>query len=90
MLKSIAVDPLLETTELDEKDLSKLSTYELPLNLQFQTSKSLVTGLLGLQTFQQLLTFQIINRIVIITNSYVVNVQNKQDLDKELKSYTRS
>ena len=52
VLKSIAVRPLPETAELDEKDLSELSTYESPLNLQFQTSKSLITDLLELQTFQ--------------------------------------
>ena len=56
VLKPIAIDPLPETTELDEKDLPKLPTYEPPFNLQFQTLKSLVTDLSELQTFQQLLT----------------------------------
>ena len=56
VLKSIVISPLLETAELDEKDLPELPTYESPLNLQFQTSKSLVTDLLELQIFQQLLT----------------------------------
>ena len=35
VFKSITVDPLPETAELDEKDLPELSTYESPLNLQF-------------------------------------------------------
>jgi hypothetical protein len=88
-LKPIAIGPLPETAELDEKDLPELPTYEPPLNLQFQASKSLATGLSELQTFQQLLTPQIIDRIVAATNSYATNAQNKQDLDEELKSYTR-
>ena len=50
-LKSIAIDPLSETAELDEKDLPELPTYKPPLNLQFQASKSLATGLSELQTF---------------------------------------
>jgi hypothetical protein len=50
-LKPIAVGPLSETTEFDEKDLPELPVYELPLNLQFQASKSLATGLLALETF---------------------------------------
>ena len=45
VLKSIAIGPLPETVKLDEKDLPELPTYEPPLNLQFQTSKSLVTDL---------------------------------------------
>jgi hypothetical protein len=51
-LKPIAIGPFPETVELDEKDLPELSTYEPPLNLQYQASKSLATGLLELQTFQ--------------------------------------
>ena len=74
--KPITIDPLPETAELDEKDLLELPMYEPPLNLQFQTSKSLATGLSELQTFQQLLTSQIIDRIVTVTNSYVTNVRN--------------
>ena len=74
VLKPITIDPLLETVKLDKKDLPELSTYESLLNLQFQTSKSLATDLLELQTFQQLLTSQIIDRIVVTTNSYVINV----------------
>ena len=35
VLKPIAVRPLPETVELDEKDLLELPTYEPPLNLQF-------------------------------------------------------
>jgi Transposase IS4 len=85
----IAIGPLPETAELDEKDLPELPTYEPPLNLQFQASKSLATGLSEFQTFQQLLTPQIIGRIVAATNSYAINAQNKQDLDEELKSYAR-
>ena len=50
-LKPIAVRPLPETAELDEKDLPELFTYEPPFNLQFQTSKSLVTDLSELQIF---------------------------------------
>jgi hypothetical protein len=50
-LKPIAVSRLLETAELDKKDLPELPTYKPPLNLQFQASKSLATGLSELQTF---------------------------------------
>ena len=89
VLKPIAIGPLPETAELDEKDLPELPTYEPPLNLQFQASKSLATGLSELQTFQQLLTPQIIDRIVVATNSYAANARNTQDLNEELKSYAR-
>jgi hypothetical protein len=34
-LKPVAIGPLPETVELDEKDLPELPTYELPLNVQF-------------------------------------------------------
>jgi hypothetical protein len=44
-LKPIAIGPLPEIVELDEKNLSELPTYEPPLNLQFQASKSLATEL---------------------------------------------
>jgi hypothetical protein len=50
-LKPVAIGPLPETVELDEKDLPELPTYKLPLNLQFQASESLATGLSELQTF---------------------------------------
>jgi hypothetical protein len=88
-LKPVAIGPLPETVELDEKDLPELPTYELPLNLQFQASESLATGLSELQTFQQLLTPAIIDRIIAATNSYAVNARKTQDLDEELKLYAR-
>jgi hypothetical protein len=47
--------------------------YSPPLNLQFQPSESLATRLSELGTFQRLLTPQIVDRIVIATNSYAEN-----------------
>jgi hypothetical protein len=50
-LKPITVGPLPEAIELDENDLPKLPTYNPPLNLQFQPSELLATGLSELDTF---------------------------------------
>jgi Transposase IS4 len=89
-LKPIAVSHLPDITEINENDLPELPTYEPPLNLQFQASQSLATGLSALETFQKLLTPAIINQIVVTTNSYAENTRNTQDLDREeLKIHTR-
>jgi Transposase IS4 len=80
-LKPIAVGPLPESIKLDEKDLPELPTYNPPLNLQFQASRSLAIGLSQLDTFQQLLTPIIIDRIVVATNSYA---ENARKIDKDL------
>jgi Transposase IS4 len=47
-------------------------------------------GLSELKTFQQLLTLAIIDQIVIMTNSYVINARNIEDFEEELKIYARS
>jgi Transposase IS4 len=78
-LKPIAVGPLPETIELDENDLPELPTYEPPLKLQFQPFQSLATGLSELDTFQQLLTPAIIDRIIAATNSYAENTQKNEE-----------
>jgi Transposase IS4 len=84
-LKPIAVGPLPEALNLDETDLPELPMYSPPLSLQFQPSESLATGLSELDTFQRLLTPQIVDRIVIATNSYAENAQK----DKEPLPYAR-
>jgi Transposase IS4 len=89
-LKPIAVGSLPETLEFDEDNLPELPTYQPPLDLQFQASKSLITGLSELETFQQLLTPAIIDQIVTATNSYAVNARNTEDFEEELKIYARS
>jgi hypothetical protein len=58
--------------------------------LQFQASKSLISGLSELKTFQKLLTPAIIDQIVTATNTYAANAQNTKDFEEELKIYTRS
>jgi Transposase IS4 len=78
-LKPIAVSPLLEAVKLDEKDLPELPTYNPLLNLQFQPSESLATGLSELNTFQQLLTPAIIDIIVAATNSYAENARKDEE-----------
>ena len=75
-LKPIAVGPLPETLEINENQLPELPEYEPPLNLQFQRSKSLATGLSQLDTFHRLLTSAIIDKIVKSTNNYTENVRN--------------
>jgi Transposase IS4 len=78
-LKPIAVGPLPEAVELDGEDLPELPTYEPPLNLQFQPSQSLATGLSELNTFQQLLTPEIIDSIVTATNNYAENARTIEE-----------
>jgi hypothetical protein len=49
--KPIAAGPLLEAVNLDEKQLSKLPAYHLPLELRFQHAESRAKGLSELRTF---------------------------------------
>jgi hypothetical protein len=89
-LKPVVVSPLPNIPEIDEKELPELPTYELLLNLQFQASESLSTGLLELETFQKLHTPAIVEQIVATTNSYAKNARNTQDLgEEELKIHSR-
>jgi hypothetical protein len=69
-LKPVATGPLPEAVGLDKKSLPELPTYRPPLELEFTPSESLATGLSQLETFQQLLTPAIIDRIIAATNSY--------------------
>jgi hypothetical protein len=79
-LKPIATGPL---PGLDEKHLPELPTYEPPLELRFEPSESLATGLSELYTFQRLLTPAIVDIIVESTNSYALNAREtiEEDLD---------
>jgi Transposase IS4 len=79
-LKPVIAGSLPKALELDRNDLPKLSTYNLPLNLQFQALESLATGLTELETFQRLLTPTIVDRIVAATNSYA---ENARKIDKD-------
>jgi hypothetical protein len=72
-LKPIVISPLPEIPKINKQALPELPIYELLLNLQFQASESLVIGYLALKIFQKLLTPEIINQIVITTNSYAAN-----------------
>jgi hypothetical protein len=72
-LKPIAISSLSKSIKLNKKNLSKLSMYNPSLKLQFQALESLATGLLELKTFQRLLRPIIINRIIVVTNSYTEN-----------------
>jgi hypothetical protein len=74
-LKPIATSPLLKAVGFDAAYLSKLFTYKLSLELQFQPSISLAINLSELKVFQQLLTPAIINRIVDAINSYAANTR---------------
>ncbi|KAF7505048.1 hypothetical protein GJ744_001502 [Endocarpon pusillum] len=78
-LKPIAVGPLPEAVELDEKQLPELSTYTPPLELRFEPSESLATGLSELDTFQRLLTPAVIEDIVKATNSYAENARKTEE-----------
>jgi Transposase IS4 len=82
-LKPVLVGRLPEAVGLDEKDLPELPTYSPLLNLQFQPSESLATGLSELETFQRLLTPIIIEKIVAATNSYALKAR---EIDEELRS----
>jgi hypothetical protein len=75
-LKPVVISPLSNIPEIDEKELPELPTYEPPLNLQFQASESLSTGLSELKTFQKLLTPAIVEQIMAATNSYAKNARN--------------
>jgi hypothetical protein len=88
-LKPIAIGPFPEAIELNEKALPELPIYKPPLNLQFQASKSLATGLSELQTFQKLLTPAMIDEIVTVTNSYAINARNTQGLKEEPRIHIR-
>jgi Transposase IS4 len=84
-LKPVAVGNLPKALELDENDLPELPTYLPPLDLRFQASESLATGSTELETFQQLLTPIIVDRIVAATNSYAENAQKiDEDTEKRL------
>ena len=78
-LKPIAIDRLPEAVKLNEKDLPELPTYNPPLNLQFQASESLATGLSELETFQRLLTPAIVDKIVAATNSYAESARKIEE-----------
>jgi Transposase IS4 len=84
-LKPVAVGSLPKALELDENDLPELPTYLPPLDLQFQASESLATGLTELETFQRLLKPTIVDRIVTATNSYAENARKiDEDTGKKL------
>jgi Transposase IS4 len=74
-LKPVVTGPLPEAIGFDEAHLPELPTYTVPLELQFQPSKSLAIGQPELDIFQQLLTPAIIDKIVEATNSYAVNTR---------------
>jgi hypothetical protein len=82
-LKPIATGPLPIAVGFDADHLPELPTYKPPLDLEFQPSKSLNTGLSQLEVFQQLLTPSIIDIIVAATNNYAANARtNHPDLLK--------
>jgi Transposase IS4 len=85
-LKPVATGRLPEAIGLDEKHLPELPTYKPPLELRFEPSKSLATGLSELDTFQGLLTPAIVEKIVKATNSYVLN---HRETDEDPDSQTR-
>ena len=82
-LKPVISGPLPKTLKIDVNWLPDLPAYEPPLKLQFERSKSLLQGLLQLNTFQKLLTPSIIDRIVELMNSYAENAQNTDFKEKE-------
>ena len=86
-LKPITVGPLPEELQLDEKQLPELPTYKPPLELRYTPSESLATGLLELETFQQLLTPNSIDRIVTTTNSYAFNARKSDEEDLHIRSW---
>ena len=87
-LKPIVIDSLPNTIELDENDLPELPTYNPPLDLQFQSSKSLAMSISELETFQRLLTPAVIDRIVTATNSYAESAREiDEDLNEPLELY---
>ena len=80
-LKPIAVGPLPEAVNLDEKQLPELPTYHPPLELHFQSGESLATDLSELHMFQQLLTPTIVEEITQSTNTYAQNARDTTDQD---------
>ena len=89
--KPVVNGPLPETLEFDVNQLSDLSAYKPSLELRFEPSKSLLKDLSELDTFQKLLTFVIINRIVESMNNYVKNVHETNLNEKDdPESFSRS
>jgi Transposase IS4 len=86
-LKPVVVGHLPETIELDEKSPPELPTYNPPLELEFTPSESLVTGLSEIETFQQLLTPVIVDRLVATTNSYAFNARVNEEPDPKAKPW---
>jgi hypothetical protein len=80
-LKPIAIGPLSEATNLNEKRLPELLKYDPPLKLYFNILKSLIKGLSELDTFQQLLTPAIVEEIVQATNNYAENARETEELN---------
>ena len=80
--KPVVSGPLPETLEFDVNQFPDLPVYKPSLELRFEPSKSLLKGLLELDTFQKLLTPVIIDRIIKSTNNYVKNV-HETNLNKE-------
>jgi hypothetical protein len=88
-LKPIATGPLSKAVGFDADNLSDLSTYKLPLDLEFQAAESLTTKLSELKMFQKLLMPAIVNRIVDATNSYAKNVRTNASKLPGLYCHTR-
>jgi hypothetical protein len=78
-LRPIATGPLPEAAHINGSHLPKLPTYYPPLKLIYKCSKSNATGLSKLETFKQLFTQNIIDRIVDATNSYAENARETID-----------
>ena len=89
-LKPIATGPLPKAVGFDAAHLPELPAYRPPLEIQFQPSISLATGLSELEIFQKLLTPAIIDRIVDATNSYALNARANDPEILKLDSHTRS
>jgi Transposase IS4 len=74
-LKPVVIGSLPNGVGFDAENLPELPTYEPPLDLKFEASESLATGLSELETFKKLLTPAIIDTIVTATNSYAENAR---------------
>jgi Transposase IS4 len=72
-LRPVATGPLPAASELDEKHLPDLPTYEPPLKLRYEPSESSSTDLSELQTFKKLFPQAVVDIIVDTTNSYAEN-----------------
>jgi Transposase IS4 len=86
-LKPVATGPLPKTVEFDVEHLPELPTYKPPLDLEFEASESLATGLTELETFQKLLTPAIIDIIVNATNSYATNARTNTPILSRPRSW---